>query len=77
MRTSRLLLLPLVWLLASATLAQPCDCPSTFAWMVTTFEQNDAGFQLVVDRKGAAEYAKHTEVLRNRAQQSNDVLACT
>jgi len=57
--------------------AQTCPCPTTFNWMVTTFEENDAGFQLVVDRKGTAEYAKHTEDLRKRAQQCNDVMACT
>lgn len=71
MRTPRLVLLPLGWLLATATHAQPCNCPATFDWMVTTFEQNDAGFQLVLDRKGQAAYAEHTQVLRARADSAS------
>ena len=77
MHASRPLLILIGALLATSGLAQPCNCPTTFNWMVTTFEENDAGFQLVLDRKGAAEYAKHTEVMRNRTAQSNDVISCT
>lgn len=77
MRTRRLVLLPLGWLLAIAAHAQPCNCPSTFDWMVTTFEQNDAGFQLVLDRKGQAAYAEHTQVLRARADSASGLVACT
>lgn len=69
-------LLPVI-LLATATLAQPCPCPATFNWMVTTFEQNDAGFQLVVDRKGQAAYAEHTQALRVRADSASDLIACS
>jgi len=77
MRTRRLVLLPLGWLLAIAAHAQPCNCPATFDWMVTTFEQNDAGFQLVLDRKGQAAYAEHTQVLRARADSASGLVACT
>ncbi|HRO99803.1 MAG TPA: S41 family peptidase [Flavobacteriales bacterium] len=77
MRTPRLVLLPLGWLLAIATHAQPCNCPATFDWMVTTFEQNDAGFQLVLDRKGQAAYAEHTQALRARADSASGLVACT
>ncbi|QQR87309.1 MAG: hypothetical protein IPJ76_03550 [Flavobacteriales bacterium] len=67
-----------VTLTSTCTLvAQTCDCPTTFAWMVTTFEENDAGFQLVVDRKGTAEYAKHTEASRARVAGITDLRACT
>lgn len=64
-------------LLSTALHAQSCDCPSTFDWMVTTFEQNDAGFQLVVDRKGEADYAKHTELLREEAASATDLMSCS
>lgn len=69
--------LPFAFMLATGASAQPCDCPSAFNWMVSTFEGNDAGFQLVVDRKGMPEYTKHTEAMRSRAEQSGDLLACT
>lgn len=71
-----LLLLPALQTIYSAN-AQPCDCPTTFDWMVRTFEQNDAGFQLVVDRKSVAEYAKHTDAVRDRVQRSTDLMSCT
>jgi hypothetical protein len=66
-----------VMMLAFATQAQPCDCPATFTWMVHTFEQNDAGFKLVVDRKGEAAYAEHTADLRTRMSDAKDLRACT
>lgn len=77
MHASRLLLILVAALFTASGRAQSCPCPTTFNWMVQTFEENDAGFQLVVDRKGAVEYAKRTEELRSRAEQSNDVMACT
>lgn len=69
------ILLP-VFLLSTAALAQPCSCPATFDWMVSTFEVNDAGFKLVVDRKGEAEYAKHTADFRARVAGAKDPQAC-
>jgi hypothetical protein len=77
MLTVRLHLLLAALLLATATQAQSCDCPATFAWMVSTFEQNDAGFRLVLDRKGEAAYAEHTEAFRKRMADAKDLLACT
>lgn len=61
----------------SAVRAQPCDCPSTFDWMVRTFAENDAGFQLVVDRKGETDYAKHTGSLREKAAAATDLMSCS
>jgi len=57
--------------------AQTCDCSTTFEWMVSTFEQNDAGFRLVLDRKGDAAYTEHTEAFRKRADDAKDLMACT
>jgi hypothetical protein len=50
-------LLVLVTLLLSAsTFAQKCNCAENFNWMVKTFEENDAGFQYVIDKKGKDYY---------------------
>jgi hypothetical protein len=69
--------LPLLPMLFAATaFGQSCDCATTFAWMVPTFETNDAGFKLVVDRKGEAEYAQHTAVFRQRVAGVKDPQAC-
>jgi hypothetical protein len=61
---TRLLILPF---LISFRLFPQCDCPASFDWMVKTFEQNDAGFQYVIDKKGKEDYAKHTEVWKEKA----------
>lgn len=77
MHMLRIHLLVLPFLFTGPLCAQPCDCPSTFNWMVTTFEQNDAGFQLVVDRKGEAAYAEHTTAFRARIAEVKDPMVCT
>lgn len=77
MRTARYPLLFAACLLTTATIAPPCDCPATFDWMVQTFEENDAGFQLVLDRKGQAAYAEHTQALRTKADSATDLMACS
>jgi hypothetical protein len=76
MNRFRCALLTPVFLLATVTHAQPCSCPATFDWMVRTFEENDAGFKLVVDRKGEAEYAKHTADFRAQVAGAKDPQAC-
>lgn len=43
---------------------------------MSTFSQNDAGFQYVVDKKGADDYARFLEQLRQRARQSNGMDEC-
>lgn len=77
MKTTRPILIFSLLLYAVTSHAQPCTCPATFDWMVTTFEQNDAGFQLVVDRKGHAAYAEHTQALRTQADSAADLIACS
>lgn len=64
------------WCIAAPASAQPCDCPATFSWMVSNFEENDAGYQLVVDRKGEAAYAEHVAAYRAKAMEAREPLAC-
>ncbi len=73
----RMLIPAAALLFAASAHAQPCDCPATFEWMVSTFEQNDAGFQLVLDRKGEAEYREHTEAFLDKVSGTSDLMACT
>lgn len=77
MHSRLILLLTVVSMAASPMGAQPCECPAAFAWMVTTFEQNDAGYQLVLDRKGEAAYAEHKAMFRKKAAEAKDLMACT
>ena len=76
MRSISAFALLLGWLLSASAAAQPCDCPSTFSWMVRTFEENDAGFRVVLDRKGEAAYMEHTDAIRKQVAGVTDPMAC-
>lgn len=38
--------------------AQECNCTENFKWVKKTFEENDAGFSLVISKKGNSEYER-------------------
>lgn len=57
--------------------AQTCNCKSNFEWVKTTFEQNDAGFDYVVQLKGLAEYQKHSELFAAKTATITDMVTCT
>ena len=37
-------------------MAQACDCPATFRWVVKTFSENDAGYTYALEEKGREAY---------------------
>lgn len=45
-----------------AIFGQDCDCAATFDWVKKTFEENDAGFQYIVDKKGEQAYTLHNQI---------------
>lgn len=47
---------------ASTTFSQNCDCKATFEWVKETFENNDAGFQYIIDQKGEELYNVHNQM---------------
>lgn len=53
-----------------------CSCEDKFKWMKETFEQNDAGFQYVIDKKGKTEYNRHNELILERIKNAKDDAAC-
>ncbi|MCB0277933.1 MAG: peptidase S41, partial [Calditrichaeota bacterium] len=52
--------------LFSILFSQNCNCESDFQWLKQTFEENDAGFQYAIDKKGRANYQTYTEKLIER-----------
>ncbi len=48
---------------------QTCDCQANFEWTKKTFEENDAGFQYVLDKKGKDAYALHNKVTIQKIEQ--------
>ena len=65
----------LILLLFNAS-AQQCNCPESFEWMVNTFENNDAGFQYVIDKKGTEDYKKFTAGIREKIKTITNVNDC-
>jgi hypothetical protein len=55
---------------------QECDCASTFNWTKNTFEENDAGFQYIMDTKGQQSYALHNQTFIDKANNSKDINEC-
>lgn len=49
------------FLFNSVAQAQNCDCKTNFEWVKKTFEENDAGFQYVIDQKGKEAYQNHNQ----------------
>lgn len=55
---------------------QDCDCKANFLWVKETFEQNDAGFEHIVKKKGAAVYAAHNKNFEERVSTIHDYDDC-
>jgi hypothetical protein len=49
--------------------SQECDCESNFYWVKNTFEENDAGFQYVIDQKGVPAYEVHNSEIYNKIKK--------
>jgi Peptidase family S41 len=58
------------------TSAQKCNCKQEFEWIKTTFEQNDAGFQYVIDKKGKTEYENFNLRIYNQLDTITDIVKC-
>lgn len=56
--------------------AQDCSCEENFLWVKKTFEENDAGFQVALDRKGKAEYEKHNQIYLEKVRKIEDINEC-
>ena len=54
-----------------------CNCKETFLWMKTTFSQNDAGFQDVIDKKGLDYYNYFTSKIEKKVKKVKDVNLCS
>jgi len=62
--------------LTHLTNAQECSCADNYAWLKETFENNDAGFQYVIDQKGEIEYQKHCDTYAGMVKTISDKQEC-
>ncbi len=60
----KLILFTSLFLVYAAHLSaqQKCNCEASFKWVKENLEQNDAGFQYLIDKKGQAAYNKHNAI---------------
>ena len=52
------------------------QCESEFAWLKNTFENNDAGFQYSVEKKGQDLYSAHNNAILARVQSAKNEAQC-
>ena len=70
------LLIILTIFLSRLVFGQNCSCADNFVWLKETFEKNDAGFQYVIDKKGEADYKKHTDIYTEKVKTITDKELC-
>ncbi|NIG54990.1 S41 family peptidase [Chitinophaga sp. Cy-1792] len=74
---SRICLFVMTLLLAAQPgYTQSCNCESNFKWMKKTFEENDAGFSYVLDKKGKDAYEVHNQQILKRVKAAKSNEAC-
>ena len=56
---------------------QTCTCESNFEWVKKTFEENDAGFQHIIDKKGNAAYDTHNQLIVEKIKATKTLTECT
>ncbi|MFS4428179.1 S41 family peptidase [Chryseobacterium sp. S90] len=62
---------------SSFSFAQNCTCESNYQWVKKTFEENDAGYQYIIDKKGLPAYQTHNNEFLNRIKNSKSDTECT
>jgi effector-binding domain-containing protein len=72
----KIFLLIMMILISSINYAQNCDCSSNLKWLIETFEENDAGFQYVLDKKGKNAYSTHNKIFIEKASKIQSKTAC-
>lgn len=75
-KTLLLLFLALIIFTASTSFAQECNCAAAFKWAKQAFEENDAGFQYILDQKGKEAYELHNRVFQQRMKKINNADSC-
>lgn len=61
---------------AFAASGQTCDCSKHYEWLKSAFEENDAGFQYILDKKGQQAYDIHNTITKNRIAGITQLDSC-
>ncbi len=60
-------------LISNIIYAQNENLLNDFEWMIKTIEENDAGYQYVIDNKGMEAYKKHNEIFREKIKKIENI----
>ncbi len=71
------ILLFILFFISTLSYGQECNCEDNFEWTKKTFEENDAGFQYAIDRKGIAAYKSHNTIYLEKAKTTIKKVNCT
>lgn len=70
-------ILVIAWcFMSKQSFGQRCNCEQNFAWVKKTFEDNDAGYPTVIERKGKPAYAAHTASAIQKIRAAKTTTAC-
>lgn len=59
-----------------AIYAQECDCQNIFNWTKKTFEENDAGFSYILEKKGELAYQLHNKLIQPQVASTTKPSVC-
>ncbi|AZA83605.1 peptidase S41 [Chryseobacterium lactis] len=57
--------------------SQNCTCETNYEWVKKTFEENDAGFQYTIDKKGIPAYQAHNNTILNKIKNVKSDTECS
>jgi hypothetical protein len=72
----KLIVLVAVFISVWQCFSQNCDCESAFVWAKKTFEENDAGFRLILEKKGKDAYNTHNQLITEKIKAAKDSYEC-
>lgn len=55
---------------------QTCNCEQNFNWVKKTFEENDAGYQDIIELKGKQAYTSHTDFYIQKIKSAKTTTEC-
>ncbi len=70
------LVLVILLLTTAFAFAQNCDCKTNYEWVKKTIEENDAGFQYVLQDKGQQAYADLNKRILDKVQNAKTLDEC-
>lgn len=73
----KIILLFLFVIFSFSAYSQECDCTKNLEWAKKTFEDNDAGFKFVLDKKGKDQYDLHNKTFFDKAKDIKELQNCT